>query len=561
MRLKSLAPLNHTATISAIKGVVDQLRRPPVAISLGAHVEGCAPPKPDLSHTKTAIRGSVRRFVTRPLPMDGRQRKRLKRFIKKLLRKELVPLSPDTDFSVKTWLSKTNYPKARRDELQKVADEMISPHDKEFTVVKSFIKEETYPEYKDARAINSRSDEFKVIAGPYFKAIEEKLYELHWFIKKVPVPERAKYIKDKLWSPNAKYVASDYTSFEAHFTKEVMQTIEFQLYKYMMKNCPNDIFTHVVLAALEGVNHIKFKDFIVNVEAIRMSGEMCTSAGNGFSNLMLMLYALKANGCTEIAGVVEGDDALFSFKGEPPTTEFFANLGFNIKLENHTELNRASFCGLIFDTEDLVNVTDIRQVLLNFGWTTRAYVVANKATRMMLLRAKGFSLAYEYSGCPVLGALARYALRVTRTFSKQKLERYVKESRNINEYERETLLNAINLYPSVANAPVPIKTRQLVEDMYGVTKDEQIKIEQYLDSLKTLQPLRLPVIYDHMPEVSKHYYHHYVRDARVGDLYYRLDLSEVGISPKYTIDERYLGVVKLSGRPRRGYQHFTPRGV
>lgn len=561
VRLKPLAPLNHTATISMPKGNVDQDRRPPVAITLGTHVDGCAPPKPDLSHTKTAMRGTIRRFATRPQRMNRRQRNRLRKFIKRWLKKNLVPLDPDTDFSVESWLKTTNYPAARQMELLAVHQAMICAYDPEYWVVKSFIKEETYPEYKDARPINSRSDEFKTIAGPYFKRIEEQLFKLDWFIKKIPVPERAKYIKDKLYHPSAKYLASDYTSFEAHFTREVMETIELQLYQYMMSKCPNHLFTHVVLAALTGMNHVKFKDFTVNIEAIRMSGEMCTSLGNGFSNLMLMLFALHDNGCTHVAGVVEGDDALFAYRGRPPDGEYFRDLGFNIKLEYHDELNTASFCGLVFDIEDLVNVTDVRQVLLNFGWTTRAYVLSNRGTRMMLLRAKGFSLAYEYRGCPILGALARYALRVTRTFSKQKLHRYVTESKNINEYERGTLLEAIKIYPIVANMPVPTNTRYLVERLYGVTVETQIAIEKYLDSLTKLQPLRLPAIYDIMPEVSKHYFHHYVRHARVGDLCFRTDLSEVGISPKYSVDEMIIGESKLAGQPRRSYHEFAPQGV
>lgn len=71
-----------------------------------------------------------------------------------------------------------------------------------------------------------------------FHRIEKALFQLEPFIKKIPVPERGKYIYDMLWEEGAVYYASDYTAFETHFTADLMDAVEFELYRYM---APDDV--------------------------------------------------------------------------------------------------------------------------------------------------------------------------------------------------------------------------------------------------------------------------------------------------------------------------------
>lgn len=81
--------------------------------------------------------------------------------------------------------------------------------------------------------INSRTDEFKTLTGPTFKLIEKQVFANPWFIKNVPVRERCDYIVERLYKPGMKYYSSDYTSFEALFTPEIMRVVERELYHYM----------------------------------------------------------------------------------------------------------------------------------------------------------------------------------------------------------------------------------------------------------------------------------------------------------------------------------------
>lgn len=66
-----------------------------------------------------------------------------------------------------------------------------------------------------------------------FKRIEQALFQLPYFIKKIPVEERATYVLDRLFESGAIYYSSDYTSFETHFTAELMDAVEFELYRFM----------------------------------------------------------------------------------------------------------------------------------------------------------------------------------------------------------------------------------------------------------------------------------------------------------------------------------------
>lgn len=369
---------------------------------------------------------------------------------------------------------------------------MASEFDMKNFDVKSFIKEETYPEYKDSRCINARSDECKLLLGPYFKAIEEVTYENPYFIKHVPVCDRAEYIYNMLWTPDGKYVASDYTSFEAHFTPEMMHAIEFEFYSYMSAPLGNHLFLWICYNVLAGRNNVNFKSFSIKIDGIRMSGEMCTSLGNGIANLTIMFFVLEASGCTEIRGVVEGDDALFAFSGSLPTRAMFNTLGFDIKLEYHSNLSHASFCGLVFDLEDRANVTDPRQVLLNMSWVGRKYNRANARTRSLLARAKAFSMLYAYPGCPIIASCAKWILRCTKTID---ISHYVKNNRNLNGWERDWMLEALQYGSAMVHADTVIgtATRDLVAKLYGIDERQQIALEEYFDALHVITPMRHPV--------------------------------------------------------------------
>jgi hypothetical protein len=242
-----------------------------------------------------------------------------------------------------------------------------------------------------------------------------------------------------------------------------------------------------------------------------MSGEMCTSLGNGFSNLMFMLFTCAEAGCTEVIGVVEGDDGLFTMIGNPPREEDFARLGLVIKAVEHDTISTASFCGIVFDPIDRINVTDPAKVLANFGWTQRIYNRTGSGKLHALLRCKALSYAYQYPGCPIIMELAAYGLRVTRDVRAVGLLKSL--NRKGADWYKGAIIRAAIKQGNIPRREPGWNTRYLVEKLYGFTVEQQLHIEAYLRSLTTLQPLDDPVLLAKLPLVWGDYFTRYAYPA------------------------------------------------
>jgi hypothetical protein len=209
-----------------------------------------------------------------------------------------------------------------------------------------------------------------------------------------------------------------------------------------------------------------------------MSGEMCTSLGNGFSNWIFINFICQELG-TKVIGVVEGDDGLFKLDGTIPTKQHFERLGLMVKLEEHKTIGTTSFCGMLFHEHAADVVADPRKILAEFGWFATRYTRARPSLKMMLLRAKSYSLKAQYPNCPIVRSLAEYGLRMTRSHSLT--SRQVLES--FDTYKREEYLRLLQI--DVDDVRIHPGSRILVEEQFDVSISEQLNIEAYFDSLNT----------------------------------------------------------------------------
>jgi len=505
-----IPPVKDSAVITRLK-LKDEDRREPVLRSLGCHLVGHCLPKPNHSDPRNLAAGACKRFLhDPPKPKRGLIRG-FRRFVAKWCKLNLSPLSTDTDLSVHTWLQGTGYSKERQDELLRIYEECHNILSSEHYKVKMFQKEETYTDFKYPRPINSRSDEFKTLVGPVFKAIESDLFKRPEFIKKIPIPERPQYIMDLLQREGSQYIATDYSSFESLFTCDLLHNCEMILYSHMVSGNPSlSWFMPILRQTITGVNRCGSKFLGVKVRASRMSGEMCTSLGNGFSNLMLMLYVCKLKGSLA-AGVVEGDDGLFRIEGPLPSVQDFVDLGLEIKLETHKEVNKASFCGQVFDSEDLKIVTDPIEKVAAFGWTGVKYIKSNSKVLKALLRAKAFSTVYQYPGCPILSSMGKCYLRLTSGIDVRK---FVDDPGWGSVYERDKLRSALVPIKDL-DTSIPMQTRLLVLQKYGVSIRVQEKYEAYFDSLQEIEPI--PNFFDNVPAPFANFWSTYVKVVDLSD--------------------------------------------
>lgn len=471
-------------------------------VSLGAHIDGALYPFPDPYSSRNVQGGVCKRFGCVTPKINHLLLGEFKRFVARWLLNNLTPLDRSTDLTVDTWLEGTNYPKWRKDQLKLCWDRCHGRLERRHFRNKSFIKRETYEQFKEARLINSRSDQFKVYSGPIFHAIEKQVYQLHWFIKHIPVPDRPEYIMKNVASLGGRYMCTDYSTFEACFVPEVMKAAEFQLYSYMVKNIKDArIKMRVIQRVMIGIQKCRFFGATVKVEATRMSGDMCTSLGNGFTNLMMMLFLCKKNRA-EVYGVVEGDDGLFRVEGTMPSVEQFASLGMKIKIKKVRDVSEADFCGMIFHEKDRQLIRDAVYSVANVGWTFSELRRAGSKTLLQLLRAKALSLAYELPGCPISSSCAKWLLRCTEGIE----ARYDQVDHHYNTPRN----------PVVMIQQPTLNTRMLYERVFGVTVGEQEMIERWFDEQSKICPIPLYLFKRHLPQCSVDMWRRYVRRIPAG---------------------------------------------
>lgn len=416
-------------------------------------------------------------------------------------------LKPDVDLTVETWLNSChNYTDARKMELLNVYNVYYGQlRDVMYTLVKSFIKDEAYPEYKSPRGIMSRSDQFKVLVGPLIKQIENLVYQLPQFIKHVPIIDRPNFIKERFSKNFKKYnYTSDYTAFESHFVKSLMEDIEFIVYDHIVATCPEakEIMEYFK-SVISGPQRLLYGDLHVDLsDSIRCSGEMNTSLGNGIANLMIMWFLCEKFGDPDPNIQVEGDDAITNTNAILKT-EYFSNLGLTCKLDQHEDISTTSFCGMIFDFENGINIIDPIKTLLKTPWAGYKYAFAKKPKLLELLRAKALSIAHANPGCPIVQSYAHYLLRMTRG-SKANFA-------DCNQY----MLSTNRYIKDETNIPyidTPMSTRLLMQKVFGIPISTQLLLESYFDNKNDLEPICLPLLYTYFNSDQVDYYDNYVRE-------------------------------------------------
>lgn len=468
-------------------------------VSAGCHVEGVCLPHPDTQDPFTLKAGVEKRMgQILPIPERGFYSQLESTVVKWISDRNISPMSPEIDRSFTSWLERTNYDTKRKAELTKINDDIVDMLERDrkgalkFFKVKLFAKDETYVTWKHARGIYAREDVAKVYFGPYIKLIEDVIYSQPEFIKHVPVRDRAKYIMDMLYVEGGNYIATDYSSFEATFVAELMKSCEFVLYRHMLSALPEfeEIFG-ILSEVLTGKNIVQNRFLHCVVVASRMSGEMNTSLGNGFSNLMLMTHACRSLGNAEVRGVVEGDDGLFVFTtgDNVPTTEMFAAYGCIIKLDNYERISDASFCGQLFDPIDQEIITDPVEVMAKIAWINSKYAGARDTKLKSLLRCKALSYYYQYPACPIVTELALYCLRISKSHDISKV------LYTFDSYHRDLISEAkdLKIWREERRA-IGEHTRQLVSEKYGISLQEQLHIEAILRMKTDLTPLILPSV-------------------------------------------------------------------
>jgi len=432
------------------------------------------PDPADITNQRT---GLVKRVARDTPPINKALLKRFAKFVKNWLKKNMPKLNHIMD--IEEWLATTSYNEARKQQLRNAHEKLHggSPPASMTSRIETFGKREGMDPstdrvsgasngFKFMRIINSRGDVFKAYSGPLFHQIEELVFANPHFVKRTPVRDRPASV-DSLRQAGARYVSTDFTSFEAHFTGDFMASCELLLYKHCLSDFPEvaRVIDRVIRARLSnGEQNIctTRQGLKLPLDGRRMSGDMCTSLGNGFANLMMWSFFCSIHG-TAWEGYVEGDDGIFAVhSGAIPNAKEYQMLGWTIKIENHNDPSEAGFCGCLYVEGQVVR--NPTTVLTSLGWSFQM-VDAGIALRKALCRSKMLSLAYELPQCPILGAIARRGVELTEGAD----QRYVPDGFHV----RPKKFDIPKFEPTMA-------VRLLYERKFGIAPELQVYLEELI---------------------------------------------------------------------------------
>lgn len=517
--LPKIPPYSESLKIKVLKNGYDPVKRVPVMVSAGVHVEGVALPRPDPVDPESVVHGIQKRFGHKPPEMDSKLFKEFRDWHLEYVQR-FAPIPADHEFNFEEWVQAINHPSWRKDEIREARkrfEEMKGQKDflRKLTKVKSFIKDESYPTFKHPRPINSRTDEYKARCGPAFKAIEHVIFQDPSFIKLVPREQWPKFILEHLNKDGHIYI-SDYSSYEALF--EELMEIELDMYRHMLQYHPEELSFVLLLA---GTNFFYFKHVIGEVWRKRMSGELCTSLGNGYTTHVFHRFIVNYLYQKEVIIVQEGDDTLYISPGPIPE-EYYTRLGLEVKLERVTDISVAQFCQLIFDPEDKIVVRDPVQYVCSFSWLPARFA-GTKKYDMLMLTCKAMSAISQYPGHPIIQSYAWWIRRCS-SFTNFQLTNFLQKTR-MDSWERERLLEGVQkVFDSeisekekARRVPVPMNTRLLVERRFGVSVEQQIRIEKYFDSQSALHTVPASLFEEWIPTSWLSYSEWFVRTVNVAD--------------------------------------------
>lgn len=464
-----------------------------MAVTLPSGISGAVLPCADIRDT--AFLGALKRILSLPPQIDEELFDRFTTFVDEQI--SLIPILMNEP-SFEQWIEEVNQPESRKQEYRvafekyklnklkfdKLAevygtDDYVTDIEFEkWLQIAAFIKSEWYLEVKPNRGINPRNIEYMPAVGPSYAEISKIIFSMPEFIKYIPIKDRPKYIYNKLSNAGSICVQTDYKSFENSFTRRIQENIEMRLYKHCLTRYP---WLYNLCHAQCINNKIYSPSMNIQMECARMSGEMCTSLGNGFTNLMLMRFFCKEHHITDAQGVIEGDDGLFTYHGPPLYESFFNQLGFQIDI-SEKDLNEASFCGNIFTEESLKTLADPLEVMATASYSMQG-VGARPIELNKLCYLMGYSILCQYGNCPILANFARKQVRDCIMIDPKvrvKAISYLKTSRKLDWWSREVLSKCI--HEKVMDDTIHYKDRLLVQKMYEIPVAAQVELEKQLDN-------------------------------------------------------------------------------
>lgn len=490
--------------------------RKPMAVLSHCRVANLARPMVDRDDLYTAAAGAQHR-VTPKMP-GVRNPDEYRAFARRVFQQFLTPLEWDEIIEFELYLTMCDKPESWKHDKRVAHQERRRNFDVEefYRTNSSFIKDEDYDTWKHARTINGTSkkgfknDHLSWISR-MVKSCEKQIYDKLPGLVKGMTPAQRMEAMQELGDFFPKTIC-DYSSYEASFKRKKMECVQFELYRFMFSKMPDcEDIMRGIRHVIGGKNKLDFKHFTWWANARKMSGESDTALSNAIDNWVTWLYLLHKQGVDlEIACrmiFVEGDDNASNLEGHKVKASDFEDCGLKAKLEDGLDIEQTGFCQLYFTLPPTgVICADPWKKLMKFSKVPVKYAQASNRVMLSLLRAQAMSMMYLHHGAPVVHALAKRLLYLTRGWNVR--DRHWKAVLQYHDQADE--IKEAN-WKELTNQKVDVADRVLVERQFGMTLEMQEYIEREIESWEG-GLLHLPV--DWFPDVYSSFHDTYVRTTQ-----------------------------------------------
>jgi hypothetical protein len=390
-----------------------------VCTQIGPLVPNYCPPIPNYHNSEDVLFGIFNRQLRpTPQPSDEALRK-----LKREVRREVCSflkhyhdfLVPDFD----EWIRARNYPIKKKEMYRKAYEDAparrLKQREKKISI---FVKKEAYDTFKPARMIANRTKFVAAKYGPKLTTLEEAVFSFDWgqgfspFIKKIPYADRPEHITECFSKYSHDWCFKiDYSAYENCFKNKFQAGVECHLYrKAFEKMGALDPEIEDFISVVLGPHKCNYKGFSYTVPEGRMSGDIITSLGNGFSNLMLIKFFMKKLNIPFVC-FVEGDDCVVKPSRPLSPTEIDTlidsafELGFIATLEHVGHVNECNFLSTCWNPDTMNSYKDATRSLLRLGWSFKAQPGDSLRHKKQLFKAKLMSELASSPNCPVLAPI------------------------------------------------------------------------------------------------------------------------------------------------------------
>lgn len=388
---------------------------------------------------------------------------------------QLFDTNKKPKYSLDEWLEHSNYSGKRKEQLRKRVD-----RPKDYYSVKTFIKKEAYPDVKPPRTINSRDDAFKVLVGPFTHEVEKDVFGSKFSLKGKTLDQQSRIFYDRMKDKKV-FISTDYSRWESSISADIIDEIEMRFFKRYPSPYPWNFHTwlrdHIVNNNLVSRGSNKLK-----LHGVRMSGDMHTSLMNTYINIYLTAYIMNILG-HKWDGFFEGDDGFVGLEDDIADLEFLKNevrrisvsLGFDLKIDVSRKLQDLPFLSR-HCVGDGVCVREPFKAICHAQWSFSLH----NHDPAEVVRARGYGLALENKGTPILQELGNLLLRSAGAGKLWYSDPWFKQYYGLPDHVKNVQFEE----------EVKFETRTKFAELFGIPISTQIKLERDLKNNK-LDEVRL----------------------------------------------------------------------